>query len=195
MITQATYNLSVSYLKSQLGKIRQSENLHYLWDIALELNSNKVLSNAKLQIISNHLYNLKQRRNSKRLATVKEMLISSIQKSIQKGGDNMKIVNLTPHSITFFDAAGNAVLTVEPSGQIARCSVAREKIGDINGIPVNKSKFGEVENLPEPEEGTIYVVSALTAQAVPDRPDVFIVDDAVRDEQGRIIGARALAHI
>jgi len=75
----------------------------------------------------------------------------------------MKIVNLTPHSITFFDAAGNAVLTVEPSGQIARCSVAREKIGDINGIPVNKSKFGEVENLPEPEEGTIYVVSALTA--------------------------------
>jgi len=79
MITQATYDLSVSYLKSQLDKIRQSENLNYLWSIALELNSNKVLSNAKLQIISNHLYNLKQRRNSKRLATVKEMLISSIQ--------------------------------------------------------------------------------------------------------------------
>ena len=79
MITQATYNLSVSYLKSQLDKIQQTENLNYLWSIALELNSNKVLSNAKLQIISNHLYKLKQRRNSKRLATVKEMLISSIQ--------------------------------------------------------------------------------------------------------------------
>lgn len=79
MITQATYNLSVSYLKSQLDKIRQSENLNYLWEIALELNSNKVLSNAKLQTISNHLYKLKQRRNSKRLATVKEMLINSIQ--------------------------------------------------------------------------------------------------------------------
>jgi hypothetical protein len=79
MITQATYNLSVSYLKSHLNKIRQSENLNYLWSVALELNNNKVLSNAKLRIISNHLYNLKQRRNSKRLATVKEMLISSIQ--------------------------------------------------------------------------------------------------------------------
>ena len=79
MITQATYNLSVSYLKSQLDKIQQTENLNYLWSIALELNSNKVLSNAKLQIISNHLYKLKQRRNSKRLATVKEMLINSIQ--------------------------------------------------------------------------------------------------------------------
>jgi len=79
MITPATYNLSVSHLKSQLDKIRQSENLNYLWSIALELNNNKVLSNAKLQIISNHLYNLKQRKNSKRLETVKKMLINSIQ--------------------------------------------------------------------------------------------------------------------
>jgi hypothetical protein len=65
----------------------------------------------------------------------------------------------------------------------------------IGGIPVNKSKFGEVENLPEPQEGTIYIVSALTAQAVPERKDVYITDDAVRDEQGRVIGCRALAHI
>jgi hypothetical protein len=109
--------------------------------------------------------------------------------------NNTAFVNLTPHSITFFDAAGNVILTVEPSGQVARCSVAREKIGMINGIPINKSRFGEVENLPEPQEGTIFIVSALAAQAVPEREDVFITDDAVRDEQGRIIGCRALAHI
>lgn len=108
---------------------------------------------------------------------------------------NTTLVNLTPHSITFVDAVGNTVLTVEPSGQVARCSVTREKVGMINGIPINKSRFGEVENLPEPQEGTIYIVSALTAQAVPERDDVFITDDAVRDEQGRIIGCRALAHI
>ena len=109
--------------------------------------------------------------------------------------NNINFVNLTPHSITFVDDAGNTVLTVEPSGQIARCSVTREKIGEINGIPINKSQFGKVENLPEPAEGTIYIVSALTAQAVPDRQDVYITDDAVRDDQGRIIGCRALAHI
>ncbi len=107
----------------------------------------------------------------------------------------MKFVNLTPHNIVFMDNAGNKILTVEPSGQIARCSVTREKIGEINGIPVNKSRFGKVENLPEPQEGTIFIVSALTAQAVPEREDVFITDDAVRDEQGNIIGCRALAHI
>lgn len=104
-------------------------------------------------------------------------------------------VNLTPHVVTFFDTAGNVILTVEPSGQVARCSVTREQVGDINGIPINKTQFGKVENLPEPQEGTIYIVSSLTAQAVPEREDVFITDDAVRDEQGRIIGCRALAHI
>lgn len=111
--------------------------------------------------------------------------------------ENNKInfVNLTPHSIVIFDDAGNTILTVEPSGQIARCNVTREKIGNVNGIPINKSRFGKVENLPEPQEGTIFIVSALTAQAVPEREDVFITDDAVRDEQGRIIGCRALAHI
>jgi hypothetical protein len=62
-------------------------------------------------------------------------------------------------------------------------------------VPVNRTQFGAVTGLPEPQPDTIFVVSALVAQAVPDRPDVFIVDDAVRDEQGRVIGARALAHV
>ena len=62
-------------------------------------------------------------------------------------------------------------------------------------VPVNQTRFGEVSDLPDPQPDTIYIVSALVAQAVPDRQDVFIVDDSVRDEQGRIIGARALAHV
>jgi hypothetical protein len=62
-------------------------------------------------------------------------------------------------------------------------------------VPVNRTQFGVVTGLPDPQPDTIYIVSAVVAQAVPDRPDVFIVDDAVRDEQGRIIGARALAHV
>jgi hypothetical protein len=60
---------------------------------------------------------------------------------------------------------------------------------------VNQTQFGEVFDLPDPQPDTIFVVSALVAQAVPERQDVFFVDDAVRDEQGRIIGARALAHV
>ena len=65
----------------------------------------------------------------------------------------MRIVNLTPHSITFVDDAGNTVLTVEPSGQIARCSVVREKVGTIAGIPVTNPGLGKWKTFPNRKRG------------------------------------------
>lgn len=110
----------------------------------------------------------------------------------------MKIVNLTPHALNFLDAENHVALNV-PSSGVARAAQRRESIGiiDADGVtlPVARSKFGAVEGLPAPEAGTIYIVSAITAQAVPERDDVFIVDDSVRDENGRIIGVRGLAHV
>ena len=110
----------------------------------------------------------------------------------------MKIVNLTPHALNFLDAENHVALNV-PSSGVARAAQRRENIGwvELDGmtLPVTRSVFGAVEGLPAPEAGTIYVVSAITAQAVPKREDVFIVDDSVRDENGRIIGVRGLAHV
>lgn len=103
------------------------------------------------------------------------------------------LVNLTPHEITIIRDGGN--ITIPPSGTVARCSVNRRQIGSVDGIPVNKTVFGDVEGLPEPQPGTYYVVSAIVAQARPDRGDLLITDDAVRDAQGRIIGCRALATV
>jgi hypothetical protein len=112
----------------------------------------------------------------------------------------MKIVNLTPHALCLMPGGPDEpTVTIPPSGQVARCAVDRVQVDAVavDGItvPVNQTRFGEVSDLPDPQPSTIYVVSALVAQAVPDRQDVFIVDDAVRDDQGRIIGARALAHV
>lgn len=107
----------------------------------------------------------------------------------------MTIINLTPHAITFMDGNNSVIATVEPSGTIARASQTRETVGNINGIAVNQCSYGEVTGLPDPQDGTIYLVSALTAQACRDRNDVFITDDAVRDDAGRIIGCRAIARI
>ena len=116
----------------------------------------------------------------------------------KKGETEMKIVNLTPHALNFLDAENRVMLTV-PSSGVARAAQRRESIGtiDTDGVtlPVTRSTFGAVEGLPAPEAGTIYVVSAITAQAVPEREDVLIVDDSVRDENGRIIGVRGLAHV
>jgi len=112
----------------------------------------------------------------------------------------MKIINLTPHPLNLMpEGSDGPMVTIPPSGLVARCAVDRVQVDTVAvdgiAVPVNQTRFGEVSDLPDPQPDTIYVVSALVAQAVPDRQDVFIVDDAVRDEQGRIIGARALAHV
>jgi hypothetical protein len=112
----------------------------------------------------------------------------------------LNIVNLTPHALNFMPQGPDGpVVTIPPSGLVARCATSRVQVDTITvdgvTIPVNRTQFGEVTGLPDPQPDTIYIVSAVVAQAVPNRPDVFIVDDAVRDEQGRIIGARALAHV
>ena len=112
----------------------------------------------------------------------------------------MRIVNLTPHALNLMPAGPTGpVVTIPPSGQVARCAVDRVQVDTVTvdgiSVPVNQTRFGEVSDLPDPQPDTIFVVSALVAQAIPERQDVFIVDDAVRDEQGRIIGARALAHV
>ena len=112
----------------------------------------------------------------------------------------MNIINLTPHPLNLMpEGSDGPTVTIPPSGIVARCATSRVQVGTVTvdgiAIPVNRTQFGEVTGLPDPQPDTIYIVSAVVAQAVPNRPDVFIVDDTVRDEQGRIIGAKALAHI
>lgn len=111
-----------------------------------------------------------------------------------------KIVNLTPHALNLMpEGPDGPTVTIPPSGIVARCTVDRVQVDTVTvdgiSIPVNQTQFGTVTGLPDPQPDTIFVVSALVAQAVPDRQDVFIVDDAVRDDQGRIIGAKALARM
>lgn len=105
-----------------------------------------------------------------------------------------KIINATPHAVTLMGQDNTVLMTITASGICPRCSVTREVTGTINGIPVNRSVFGEVVGLPDYDPETIYIVSRLVAEAAK-RPDLYVVDDAVRDEQGRIIGCRALATI
>lgn len=110
----------------------------------------------------------------------------------------MNIINLTPHKITVIVEDENRnphVYEFEPSGVVARVSSSQTEIARINNmIPVVKTEFGEVENLPEPSADTIYVVSSLVAQALSGvRNDIVAPDTgptAYRDEEGRIVAVR-----
>jgi hypothetical protein len=101
-----------------------------------------------------------------------------------------KIVNATPHAINIVGQE-----EIAPSGIIVRCSVTTEVIEQINGINITKSVFGEVQDLPDQTEDTIYIVSMLVASALPERKDLFFPNEQVRDESGKIVGCKSLAQI
>lgn len=101
------------------------------------------------------------------------------------------IINLTPHDVNII--VGDSVRVIPPSGTVARCKEEVEIIGEIDGIPIVRKFFGQVENLPDPKPDTIFIVSALVAQAAR-RPDVMC-PETVRDSEGKITGCKALCSV
>jgi len=110
----------------------------------------------------------------------------------------MRIVNLTPHEVKIVDG-GNNVVAVFPSDGVAWVSQYDVLVDEINSIPVVKTEFGEVLGLPEPAEDTVFIVSRITVEVARARglntDDLLITSGAVRDDQGRIVGCRALARL
>lgn len=102
-----------------------------------------------------------------------------------------KINNLTPHPVVLVAETGNIEFPV--SGQVARCAQTTERIGDLDGIPLSRSQFGEVVDLPKETDGVYYIVSRLVRSALPERKDLLVPNEMVRDEKGVIIGCRSFA--
>ncbi|MFA5566879.1 MAG: hypothetical protein WC184_11500 [Acidimicrobiia bacterium] len=105
----------------------------------------------------------------------------------------MKLINLTPHEVNIVTEAG--IISIPASGVVARAAATPTPVGtiEVDGAEIDlvSTAYGAVENLPEPEADTIFIVSALTISAAPDRTDLFSPADLVRDEAGNIIGCRA----
>lgn len=120
------------------------------------------------------------------------LIVNDEQPQSERAVRVREIVNLTPHPLHI------AGVVIQPSGQVARVSEVSERRGMLEygslQIPVIVKWFGDVEGLPEPQDGVIYVVSVLTAQAAwaAGRTDVFCPGDLIRDESGRVVGAASL---
>jgi hypothetical protein len=105
----------------------------------------------------------------------------------------VKIVNCTPHTINI-KREDDSFLKVPPSGTIARVSSKQSIAERLNGFVVYNTKFGEVENLPDPEEGTIYLVSRVLLTSLNgSRSDCFSPGNLLRDEKGQPIGCQGLS--
>lgn len=110
----------------------------------------------------------------------------------------MKILNFTPHAVTIRTPKGE---TVYPSVGVARADTRSQVVGYIDDLPIVKKTFGAVYGLPESvPNDTILIVSSLTAQAAKEHKHplcdrLYIVNDTVRDENGRIVACTSLAQV
>ena len=105
------------------------------------------------------------------------------------------LINLTPHKVTFLDTDNNVIKEIEPSGILARVTANTVSLGMMDDIPVTATEFGDVYGLPPEDDNHAYIVSSLVAQAAKGRSDIFIPNEAVRDDHGVIIGCRSLGVI
>ncbi len=118
----------------------------------------------------------------------------------------MKLVNLTPHAITYQHANGTRT-TIPASGTVARLKTESRYSYYFLPVPQNAlsaergdfhhpdtsfdvwiTTVGQVENLPKTETETIYIVSMPVAQSVW-RSDVVAPDSGascIRDGKGQI---------
>jgi hypothetical protein len=109
----------------------------------------------------------------------------------------VKLVNLTPHPVVLVTSDGRHISL--PSEGVVRVREVVEEVGklEVDGVVIPlRRKFlsGELEGLPQPEEGTVYIVSFIAAQKAWElgRTDVMAPGDPVRNEQGHIVGVSSL---
>ena len=101
----------------------------------------------------------------------------------------MNIINLTPHTINII--SGDTTKEIKPSGTVAR--VQTQVVATDNPLLFNQ-QYGDVQDLPAPQNNTIYIVSALVLARVPHRTDVYapLTAQAIRNDAGQIIGVPGL---
>lgn len=112
------------------------------------------------------------------------------------------LVNLTPHQIDVLAMGTGEIMSIPPSGSVARVDVERERLGwygggkeGNGGLEIFSSTYGEVAGLPDPRPNCFLIVSGIVAAAAAatGRSDVLSPGELVRDEDGRVIGCRGLS--
>lgn len=103
-------------------------------------------------------------------------------------------INMTPHPINLIN--DNVELNIEPSGETIRLNEEWSVVGQFEGITdILNCVYSPSKDLPEKIDGTFYIVSAMVANAFPERNDFLIVAKTLRDDNGRIRGCTAFARV
>lgn len=105
----------------------------------------------------------------------------------------MPIVNLTEFTVRLADENGEVYKTFEPDGRSLTVQTEGEEV-EVGDTPLEITKVASVEGLPEPENGTFYIVPQPVAMLV-DRADLVTPDtgpSAIRGDDGTVQAVRRL---
>lgn len=105
----------------------------------------------------------------------------------------MTFRNFTPHEINLLDENQQVILTIQPEETPIRLSQSTVQVDEIAGVAITETQFGETQGLPEQQEGVYLIVSRLVLSANPERSDLLVPNQLVRDDNGRILGCQSLA--
>ena len=121
---------------------------------------------------------------------------------------DVNFVNLCIHDINIYALDGKTLLcTVKPQGVVARAQVTitetdhEYRVLNCGNVIVSDLEltYGKPENLPEPKDGDILLVSAATANAAKTHgrsiADIKVPGQGIRDPHGVIIGCKGVNSI
>lgn len=105
----------------------------------------------------------------------------------------MTVINMTPHAVTIVNQDGQIIKSYEKGEGLIRLAVKTVADAPLaDGTPTSKTVYGEPQGLPEYQDGTYYIVSQLVKNALPERSDLLVPAEVVRDENGNIVGCKSL---
>lgn len=103
----------------------------------------------------------------------------------------IEIRNLTPHTVTLL--INEEFVELKPEGEpCPRVSTVETTICSEPFVGLEVS-YETIENLPPQVPGVALIVSKICCDAAPWRRDLWYPTRLVRDEEGNIVGCKALA--
>jgi len=105
----------------------------------------------------------------------------------------MTFINCTPHPITLLGSDNEVVMTLPKGEVVPRLSQSTKEVDVVEGVSITETSFGEIQDLSEPKEGVLLIVSRLVLTACPSRKDLVVPNELVRDSDGNIKGCKSLA--
>ncbi len=103
----------------------------------------------------------------------------------------MRVINLTPHEVRVVDEEARVIRTWPSAPRPARVEAARVPLRDLDGSPLMAERRTRAANLPEPRAGVWFIVSSVVSSAHPERGDLLVPSDLVRDGRGVVTACRS----